>query len=138
MIKCLDAYIPGSSNERFVVPFFNVNRTFRGRKNFMQNQMQISFVETVDMTSSAAIRQWLEYIVGTNTGNSQGYISSYAVTPTISVYDTTGSVSDTIQLYRCYPDDLQAVALSTATTQQMLIQATFSFDYVIYGNTAVT
>jgi len=131
-------YIPGTSNERFVVPLANVNRTFRGRKNFMQNQMQISFVETTDMSSSAALRQWLEYIVGTNTGNSQGYIASYAVTPTINVYDTTGSIADTIQLFRCYPDDLQPVSLSTTTTQQMLIQATFSFDYCIYGNTPVT
>ncbi|MDE1905570.1 MAG: hypothetical protein KGH75_03860 [Rhodospirillales bacterium] len=140
LLKCIDVAIPGTDTQKFDVPLGNVTRTFRGKKLWSggANQMALAFIETVDMTSLQALRQWLEYIVGTNSGNSQGYISSYAVTPIIQVYDTTGSISDTITLYRCYPNAIQDVPLSTQGTQQMLVQAQFSFDYAVYSNTPVT
>lgn len=138
LLKCIDVYIPGTANQRFAVPLGNVNRSFRGKKEFgQQNTMQCTFVETVDLTSLQALRMWLEYIAGTNSGNSQGYIADYAVTPTISVYDTTGSVADSVQLFRCFPENVPDVPLSTQQSQQMVFSASFSFDYAVYANTPI-
>jgi hypothetical protein len=139
LLKCIDVVIPGTSNQRFTVPLGNVNRSFRGKKEFgQQNTMSVAFIETVDATSLQALREWLEYCVGTTSGNSQGYINDYAVTPVLNTYDTTGSIADTVTIYRCFPIDVQDIQLSTAQTQQMQVNAAFSFDYLIYGNTTPT
>jgi hypothetical protein len=137
LLKCMDVAITGVQNQRFPVPLGTVMRSFRGKKEFDQGTLQCTFVETVDMSTLAALRQWQEFIVGTNSGSSQGYINSYATTPVISTYDTTGSVADTVTLYRCFPDAVQAVQLSTQASQAMAIQCSFSFDYAVFGNVQV-
>ena len=138
LLKCMDATITGVSNQRFPVPLGSVMRNFRGKKDFDQGTLQFVFVETVDMSTLAALRQWQEYIAGTVSGSSQGYISSYAVTAVLSTYDTTGSVADTVTLYRCFPEVIQAVNLSTQQSQPMSISCAFSFDYAYFGNTTPT
>lgn len=139
LLKCMDVTIIGTANQRFTVPLATANRSFRGRKEFgAGNTFQCTFVETVDMSSLAALRQWLEYVVGTNSGNSQGYISSYAVSPIVTTYDTTGSIADSFTINRCFPESIQDVPLSTQQTGPVQVNATFSFDFIIYSNTTVT
>jgi len=135
----MDCYILGTSNQKFTVQLGPVNRSFRGRKEFGQGStLQCTFVETTDLSTLTALRQWQEYIVGTNSGSSQGYISSYATTPTITVYDTTGSISDSVQVFRCFPDNLPDIQLSTQSAQPVVVQCSFSFDYLTYQGVSVT
>jgi hypothetical protein len=135
-LKCLDCVIAGTGNEHFQVPLGNVMRNFRGKKMY-QRQMSVTFAETVDASTVAALRQWNEQVVGTNSGNSQGYIASYAVTAVVSVYDTTGAVADTATFYNCFIADMQDYNLDTSTSQPVRVQALFVYDYVVYGNTTI-
>jgi hypothetical protein len=132
LIKCMDVYIPGINNERFEVGLGTMYRSFRGKRNY-QRSMMMTFVETVDLSTLQALREWLEFIAGTSSGNSQGFIASYGVTPTITAYDTAGNAADTITLVNCFPYQLQDIALSTAQgTQAMLVQCDFSYDVPNY------
>ena len=101
-LKCLDAIIPGFSNERFEVRIGAQGRSFRGQKRYSYIA-QLAFIESVDFSTFSTLRNWHEFVVGTNSGNSGGYISQYAVTTTMQMYDTTGSLADVATLYRMLP-----------------------------------
>jgi hypothetical protein len=135
-LKCMDVQISGNSNERFEVPLGNVVRSFRGKKNYSRT-LACTFAETVDLTTLAALRQWLEQVVGTDSGNSQGYINDYSVTAQIQVFDTTGAVADNVSVFRCFIIDLQDHNMQTQSSQAVTLNATFSYDYVEYANTPI-
>ncbi len=135
-IKCIDAVIPGFSNERFEVKIGAQARGFRGQKNY-QRIAQLQFIETVDMSALKALRNWHEFVVGTNSGNSGGYINQYAVTVSMQTYDTTGALADVATFYRVFPVDVQDVPMSAVQTQQMMVSAQLSYDYVVFANTPV-
>ena len=133
--KAMDVAIPGIQNEHFGVPIGPTYRSFSGRRNYIRT-MACTFTETVDLSTLKCLRAWLENVRNTDSGNSNGYINSYAIVPTISVYDTAGNIADSIQLYRCFIIDLADHNMSTQGAQAVQVQAQFSYDYPIYASTA--
>lgn len=135
-LKCIDSVIPGFSNERFEVRIGAQGRAFRGQKRYTY-QAQLTFLETVDLSTLDTLRNWAEFVVGTNSGNSGGYINQYAVTATMQTYDTTGALADSAKFFRMFPVDIQDIPMTVNTTQAMMVQGLFSFDYVKFANTTV-
>ena len=135
-LKCVDVSMPGSQNARFDVPLGNVDRSFRGKKTYGR-QFSAAFSETVDLSSLRKLRNWLEACAGTDSGNSQGYISDYAVTANLQVFDTTGAAADYCDIFRCFIFDLQDIGLENSQTQGMRATAQFSYDYVQYAGVPI-
>ena len=62
------------------------------------------------------------------------YKSKYAVTITVLVYNKTGKVAQTINLYNCYPTALQDVPLSWSNQELMKLTVDITFrDFSIQG-----
>lgn len=135
-LKCVDAILPGQGNERFEVALQGFVRNFRGRKNYPRT-FGVTIGETVDASALKALWTWGEAVVGTNSGNSLGYTSTYSVLGQIVVYDTTGAVSTSVQFVKCFPIDVTDLQLSGQNTQPAMLQAVFAYDYPIYGGIAL-
>lgn len=99
--------------------------------------MDLTFAETVDMTTHNALRSWFEYVAGTNSNNSQGYVDSYAVTASIYTFDTTGAQADLANFMRIRPIAMPNTQMNGETTQAMQTSCTFRFDYCQFKNIAV-
>lgn len=132
-LKCIDAVIPGFGNQAFEVRVSGNQRNFRGQKMY-QYIGQFTFVETVDLSALKTFRNWHEFVVGTNSGNSGGYIAQYAVNAVQQVYDTTGALADNATFYRMFPVEINDIQTNSSQSQAMMISAQMRFDYPVFAN----
>lgn len=133
-IKCMDAMMSGYSNEAFPVPLNTHTRMFRGRKTYPRT-LQIQYVEDVGVDTNYRLRKWMEDIVGTDSGSSNGYIADYAITSQLEVYDTAGALADLGAYFRFFPIDVQGYSMNGQQSNPVVISCTFSFDYCKFNNT---
>lgn len=131
-IRCQDCSLPGVRDATFPIMLQGQTRNFRGRREW-NHVLQCAFIEGVDLGCLTTLRNWKENVVGTQSGNSNGYIANYAVPASLQVYDTAGNVSDNMTIFRCYPVNIDDIALTGQGTQGMMVQATFSYDYVLWN-----
>jgi hypothetical protein len=136
MIKCMDAVIPGMSNEPIEVQLSAHVRKFRGRKMFPRS-MSITFMEDITLDTLTKLRAWDQQIVGTNSATSIGNIAQYSVQPTLQVFDQKGALSDSIQFVNCFLYDIQDLALNSGGSAAAQVTAQFSYDYPIYNGLVI-
>lgn len=128
VVKCQQAVYPGSSNEAYEVVLHGHAVGFRGRRIFPR-QLSITYVEDVLMDTTFQLLSWLEFIVGTGSGVSQGYKNAYSISPELVIYDTVGREADRVRFYGCFLQDKPDVSMDGGSSQAFVVNANFVYDY---------
>lgn len=132
-LRSKDTNIPGISNEAFTVTLHGHTRNFRGRAMW-PGTWSTTFTETVDAYTMSTLRAWHERVVGSTSGNSQGYLAQYSVNAQLVVYDTTGAVMKRMIVEECFPQDIPDVQLSGEASAAMSYPITWRYSRCIYDN----
>jgi hypothetical protein len=126
-IGCLNATIPGTSNESFAVTLHGHTRNFRGRR-MNGGTMSVTFIEGGDHLIQKQLLAWKEFVAGYESQNSQGYLSEYSVLAQLISYDTTGRVAARRNIEECFIQDIPDITHDGSSSAAINIQATFKFS----------
>ena len=126
-IKCQNVSQGGISNEAWEAAMHGHVKRFRGRKMYPR-QVTATFWEDSTFATLRKLRQWSEYVAGSNSGNSQAYQAGYSVTGTLVTYDTTGRAINRTYYENLFPQDIPDVQQDGSSSQGMSISVTFSYD----------
>ena len=132
-IKCLNVPIPGMGNEKMSVALHGHTFGFRGRRTY-PGTFSPTFYEDSLMRTLRALQGWLEVTVGSNTGNSQGYKSDYAVDANLIVYDTTGLAIAAHIIENCIIQDVPDVTFDGSSSSPVQVAPTFGYDRIDWNN----
>lgn len=128
-LKCQQANIPGFSNEAWESPLHGYVKKFRGRKMFSRS-LSVTFIETAGGETYKQLKNWDEYIVGSRSGNSQGFQRQYSVNSRLVIYNTIGAVANAIDFENMFLQEVSDIALDGTSSQAALVQVTLSFDMI--------
>ena len=120
--------VPGTSNEAFDVNLPGGPLNFRGRRIYA-NSMSLTMYEDSKMETLRPLREWMEYIAGSETGASGGYIEDYSITAQLSQFDTTNKEVARYLIHRFYPNDIPEVSLSGESSAAMQVTCSFRMTY---------
>ena len=129
-IKAFNVTMPGVNSEAFEAVMGGRSVNFRGRRVY-NNPVSLSFYEDSRMQTLTTLRTWMEYVVGTQSGNSVGYVDDYSVDASLIIFDTTGARVAQHTIYRVYPVDIGEVSLSSESSTSLQITAQFRFTYFL-------
>lgn len=135
-LKCQQAQLPGYGQTHWPAQIAGHVLNFRGQKSYPRI-LSLMFFEDRNMATTTKLRQWCEYTVGSNSGNSAGYKAQYSINADLVVYDNTGLEIDRLTFFNLMIDQISDTQLDGAATQAMMIQATFAYDRYLPANTAV-
>ena len=135
-VKCLSTSIPGFSNEAYEANLHSHVRRFRGRKMYSRD-LAATFLESYKSDTTTAFRSWHEYIVGTNSATSSGYIADYGINPDLVLYDMTGAEIDRISFFRFFLKESPDIQVTGESSTLMQMETTFSYDYWKSANTTI-
>lgn len=120
--------IPGTSNEAFDVNLGGGQLNFRGRRLY-GTTLSLTMYEDSQGNTLRPLREWMERIAGSQSGNSEGYVDDYSVTAQLSQFDTTGKEVARYLIHRFYPNDIPEVSLSAESSQAMQINCSFRMTF---------
>jgi len=125
-LKCMQTNIPGQQIDQILIQLHGAETVSAGRQTFTHT-LAVTYLETRDMTTRDAIRQWMDFTrnVRTNSGN---FKSSYATDAKILMYDDAGTTVRTINIRSMWPQEMPDVALDGATSTAVNIAVTFQYD----------
>lgn len=125
--KCQTTAIPGFSIEPVDIELAGVKKKEAGRAIY-EHTLQATFLETVDMATRKAFRNWRETCRSwkKNTGSVS---SLYKVNPQLHLYDNTPMVTRIITVYGAWPETVDSLSLEQSSTAGFL-SVTLSFDWV--------
>lgn len=126
LIKCINAVLPPSSNEAFDAFMGGHAVNYRGRKQ-PSTPLSIAFYEDSNAGTLTALRTWHEHIVGTVTGDSQGYLEDYSVTARLTVFDNTGNETMWHDIKQIYPMEIPEVTMSAESSTPVQVQVQFRY-----------
>lgn len=129
-IKCQNVSQPGMSTEAFEAAMAGHVKRFRGRKMYSR-QVTAAFWEDSTFATLNKLRQWSEYVAGSESGNSQGYQGDYSITGLLVAYDTTGRAINRTQFIHMFPQDIPDVQHDGSSSTGMSVSVTFSYDRFI-------
>lgn len=132
-IKCLNVPLPGMSQEDMKVPLHGTQVGFRGRRTY-PGTISPTFYEDSQMKTLDALRYWLEYTVGSESGNSQGYKKDYAVEANLIVFDTTGKAIKAHIIEGCRIQDVPDVTFDGSSSAPVQVAPTFAYDRIDWNN----
>lgn len=135
-LKCQQAMIPGYSNEAFEALLHGHVLKFRGRKMYPRT-LSVTYLEDATFNTWNTLKRWDEFIVGTDSGNSQAFKPAYSISATLIIYNTVGAVSSTIGFENFFIQEISDVQLDGTSSQAMTINAMFSYDRIITNGTPV-
>ena len=126
-IKCMNVPLPGMSNEAFEAAVHGHVVRFRGRK-VQSRQLNVTYYEDQNAATRLDLSRWHEQIVGTESGNSQGYKNFYSIRPQLLIFDHVGRVIEEMRFDGLFIQELSDVTMDGGSSQLVQVQATFSFD----------
>lgn len=141
-IRCQQCVIPGRQIEPIEVNLNGHTVHYRGRGRY-PGIMMVSYVEFRDMAATRMLRGWQEAVVGTDTGdglskNANNVVSTtsvlgagYARNARLAIHNENGTEAASFTIVNCWPTDVQDVQLDGMTSQAVLLNATFQYDYII-------
>lgn len=132
-IKCLNVPIPGMGSEVMKVPLHGHTVAFRGRRT-NPGTFSPTFYEDSQMRTLNALRRWLEFTVGTNSGNSQAFKSGYSVDANLIIYDTVGNAIAAHIIENCIIQDVPDVTFDGSSSSPVQVAPTFSYDRIDWDN----
>lgn len=127
---------PGWGNETWEAPVNGHIRKFRGRKTYPRT-LSVTYNDFVTFENTTKLRQWNEFIVGTDSGNSSGYRVDYSINADLIVYDVTGVAIDDTTMWKMFLNDLPDVTVDGQASAGFTATCTFSYDYTTSNNVAV-
>jgi hypothetical protein len=127
----------GFGNEVYDAPVSAHVRRFRGRKTYPRT-LTFTYDETVDFANTTLLRAWNEFIVGTVSGNSQGYRADYSINADLVIYDTTGVEAESLTYWYSFLTDVADITVSSETSALFQGTATVAYDYAVSSNVAAT
>lgn len=125
--KCQNVSIPGMSTEAFEAMLHGYVKRFRGRKVYPR-QLTATFYEDSEFGTLNQFRAWSEAIVGSESGNSQGYQADYSINAYLFVYDTTGREIAVHTMEGFFPQDVPDVQMDGSASGAVSVPVTFSYD----------
>jgi len=131
-LRSKDSNIPGFSNESFSSTLHGHTRNFRGRA-IWPGTWSTNFVETVDGYMWNTVKAWHERVVGSESGNSTGYLRDYSVAAQLIVYDTAGAVVSRHILEDVFPQDVGDVQVSGEASAAMSVAVTWKYARARFG-----
>lgn len=126
-LKCQNVSIPGMSTEAYEAMLHGYVKRFRGRKMYPR-QLTAAFYEDMTFDTLNKFRAWSEAVVGTESGNSQGYQADYSINAYLFVYDTTGREIAVHTMERFYPQDVPDIQMDGSSSGPVSVSITFSYD----------
>ena len=128
ILKCLNANIPGFSNEVYEVNLHSHVLKYRGRKMYPRT-MAVTYVEDSQFHTLKALRSWHEFIVGTESSTSASDKAQYSINPVLITYNGKGEEIDRTTFYNLFINDVPDVPVSGESSTMMQISVTFSYDH---------
>jgi len=83
------------------------------------------------------LKEWDEFIAGSESGNSQTYKQGYVITAFLNVYDTTGAISGIIRFDNFFLQEISDIQMDGTSSGQVAVSVTFSYDRAVNGRTAL-
>lgn len=125
-IRCFNAVIPGMSTEVMEVPMHGYTLRFRGRR-IHTSPATFAFWENSQMDTYDVMYNWLEDVVGIESGNSNGYLADYSVQTQISKFDTAGVEAKRFTLDNTFPQEITDLNLSDESSTPLQVQVQLSY-----------
>lgn len=135
-LQCQQVSIPGAGNEAWEVLLHGLTFRQRGRKTFPR-QLSVTFIEGADMVVYNILKNWDEYIAGSESGTSATYKQGYVITAFLNVYDTTGALAGIIRFDNFFLQEISDIQLDGTSSGQTAVSVTFSYDRAVNGRTAL-
>lgn len=129
-IKCQSVSQPGSSTESFEVGVHGHVKRFRGRKMYPRS-LSATFYEDSTFATVNTLRRWLEFIAGTESGNSQGYQADYSVDAVLVTYDTIGRAINRTIYEHLFIQDIPDLNMDGNSSASVPVSVTFSYDRIV-------
>ena len=127
-LKTQTTSVPVSTIDPVDVPLHGVNLQFAGRQTFTHT-LQMTVLETRDMTTRDAFRLWQEY-ARSQQSNSGNYKSAYAITAELVLYDDVPSPVKSIFLQGCWCTAVGDLALDGSSSTPGSYEITLQFDSI--------
>lgn len=137
-LRCQSASMPGTDIEPVMVGLQGHTFHFRGRKMYGGGggQLMVSYVETREGIATRTLKQWQEFIVGSNSG-AGAMKKEYATTATLRVYNEGDEIALEAYLENLWPLSVPDIQLNGQAAQVFLVQASFQYDRVKYSGVNV-
>jgi hypothetical protein len=126
-IKCMNVPVPGMSNEAYEAAVHGHVVRFRGRK-VQSRQLTVTYYEDQNAATLITLRKWHEWVVGTESGNSQAYKSGYSIRPQLVIFDHVGRPIDEIRFDGFFIQEISDFTMDGGSSALVQVQATFSYD----------
>jgi hypothetical protein len=128
-VRCTNVPIPETTSEPIEAEIHGFKVLWRGRRRFGSNDWAPQFIETKNGVISTAIRSWIEYCAGTDSGNSAGYKADYSTMADVTIFDTTGKEALKYRFFNVWARGLDEQANDSASNEVMRYTAHFAYDY---------
>lgn len=132
-IKCTTCPIPGMGNEVFEATMHGHKMSFAGKRN-TPGTFSPTFYEDSKGATGEALKKWLEFTRGSESGNSSGYKKEYAVQATLHILDTTGRVVNSHLIENCIIQDIPDVNMDSSSSGPVQVSPTFKYDRIDWNN----
>lgn len=127
-IKCQTFSMPGTSFEDVTTSLHGVDLKWAGRRMW-QHTIQATFLETRDMTTWLALKQWFDGARNpvAHTGD---YAVNYKTEGLIRIYDDAYVQVYQMQVKGLFIQSLDDMTFDGSSSQPVMLSATFSYDWV--------
>ena len=129
-IKTQTASIPGMSTEVFETMLHGHVIKVRGRKVYPRT-LSTTMIEDSVFGTTNKIRQWSEFIAGSESGNSQGFRADYAVDAQLIVYNTKGDPISRTIFENFFPQEISDTQLDGSSSAVVSVSVTWSYDRIV-------
>lgn len=129
-VKCQTVSIPGMSTEVFETMLHGHVIKVRGRKVYPRT-LTTTMIEDSQFATHNKLRQWSEFIAGTESGNSQGFRSEYAVDAQLIVYNTKGDPISRTIFENFFPQEISDTQLDGSSSAVVSVSTTWSYDRIL-------
>lgn len=129
-MNCTQAVIPGLTINKAEQRFAGAHKLNYAMTSTYAGTMAMQFLERVDAQTIIWMRQWLEFIRGTESGNAKGYKKDYAVVGRLEIFDATGKTAMEITLHNVFIQEFPETQVDAQSeNQQVLYAVSFNYDW---------
>jgi hypothetical protein len=125
-VRCTQISVPEEMFDVMPVAIQGMEFNFRGRRVY-DKTISAAFVETTDGVVTKGIRNWMQQIGGSESGNGVNK-KQYSTLGTLEVYDQSGNVALGYKVRNMWVSQAPAVQLEGSQAQPYMQQVTFTYD----------
>lgn len=126
-LQCRSGVKPGMSIQEVEIELFGHKVKHAARKVF-SGSMSVGFVESYEGRITQGLEAWAEMIRGTDT-QSGSFKRDYATTAVLNIFDQTGAVSLTYNIYNVWPTQVPDYSFDGAGGSAIQVDVEFAYDY---------